>query len=767
MAVLLASRRGFVVGGLAGAIGMAVWPGAKPLAAVPGLAPTASDTGFAPTPWYVLGPDGMADIWIAKAEIGQHIGTAQAQVIAEELELPWEQVRILYVPGHDPRYGAQITGGSTSVSTTFDTLSRAGAAGRVALVAAAAAQWSVPVGECSAAKGVVRHAASSRTLTYGDIVQHADPAAFFSEDEIKAVVLKQPSDCTLVGVSVPARDIPSKLDGTAKFGIDHSLDGQVYARPRLPPLRRGAKVLSVDDARARAAVPAYLGHVSIADPSDSLEGWVVAYATDWWSASKAANLLDVRYDLGSTNGGSTAGVDDAALQEHAKELQATSDEPEFVRVGDAGAALQSAGTRLEAVYLTGTNLQAQLEPLNAQAEQRDGVWHIYAGTQDVGQATQLLAKALEVPEAQVQMHQFPLGGAFGRKLDANFMIPAALTAKAIGRPVKLVFSREDDLGYSNPRLPTYQALRAGLGPDGKLAALSTDVVAGWPSIWIQPKSMLRDKQRDQRGIDPYAVAGADHWYDIPNQTVRAIENDLANRACPPGYLRGVAPGYTFWALESFMDECALSAGQDPLAFRLAHLSGAGMNAGDTPVTAGGGARLAAVLRQAADKAGYGKALPKDAAFGISASSGQDRKMPTWIGCVAQVAVDRATGMVDVRRLTLVVDVGRAVNPSAVRAQIEGAVLWGLSLALHEKCSIGKGRVVQANYDAFRPLRIDQQPSLDITLIKSDGFPSGIGEPGLTVAAPAIGNAIHAACGVRLRSLPMTPEAVLAGLQAKS
>ena len=306
-------------------------------------------------------------------------------------------------------------------------------------------------------------------------------------------------------------------------------------------------------------------------------------------------------------------------------------------------------------------------------------------------------------------------------------------------------------------------LRAALDAGGKFAGLVTDVVAGWPSAWIQPQIEIEDKQNDQHGIDPFAVAGTNNWYDIPNQSVRAIENDLAGQACPPGYLRGVGPGYTVWALESMIDECAAAAGQDPLAFRLAHLSGKGRNAGDTPVTAGGASRLAAVLRQAASRAGYGTTLPKDTAFGVAGTSGQSRKSPSWIGCIAQVAVDRSTGQVSVQRLTLVVDIGQAVNPRATLAQIEGATLFGLSVALHERCSFQDGRIVQTNFNSFRPLRIDEAPALDITLVKSDAGPSGIGEPPMTVVGPAVANAIFNACGVRLRSLPITPAAVLAGL----
>ena len=229
----------------------------------------------------------------------------------------------------------------------------------------------------------------------------------------------------------------------------------------------------------------------------------------------------------------------------------------------------------------------------------------------------------------------------------------------------------------------------------------------------------------------------------------------------------MAPGYTIWALESLIDECAVAMGRDPLAFRLAHLTGKGRNAGDTPVNAGGALRLAAVLRQAASRAGYGTKLPKDTALGVAGSPGQSRKSLTWIGCIAQVAVDRMSGEISVQRLTLVVDVGQSVNPSATLAQIEGATLWGLSVALHDRCSFQHGRIVQSNFNSFRPLRIDQVPALDVTLVKSDAAPSGIGEPAITVVAPAIANAIFNACGVRLRSLPLTPAAVLAGLQVRT
>jgi CO/xanthine dehydrogenase Mo-binding subunit len=301
------------------------------------------------------------------------------------------------------------------------------------------------------------------------------------------------------------------------------------------------------------------------------------------------------------------------------------------------------------------------------------------------------------------------------------------------------------------------------GERREVTAMEHHASAGWPTQVMAPSSM----PKGQNGVayDPFAISGADHWYDVGVQKVRAISNDLANATFRPGWLRSVGPGWTNWALESFMDEAALKAQTDPVVFRLNLLTGKGRNAGVTPNSVGGAKRQAAVVRRAAELAGWGAALPPDTALGIATSFGQERDMPTWVACVARVHVDRSSGDVKVEKLTLVIDAGTIVDPDGARAQIEGGALWGLSLALHEGTEIVDGQVRDTNLDGYTPLRMADAPELDIQFVDSLEVPVGLGEPATTVVGPAIGNAIFRAVGARLRHIPITPNAVLSAISS--
>jgi CO/xanthine dehydrogenase Mo-binding subunit len=326
----------------------------------------------------------------------------------------------------------------------------------------------------------------------------------------------------------------------------------------------------------------------------------------------------------------------------------------------------------------------------------------------------------------------------------------------------VVWTRADDSRFDSPRSPSVQVLKMAFGEGGRVTAMDHAACAGWPTEAMAPFFM--PKGANGQPFDPFAIAGADHWYSVGAQRVRAIGNDLANQTMRPGWLRSVGPGWTNWAVESFMDEAAAEAGVDPLAFRLRMLDATGRNAGSAPNAVGGAKRQAAVLQRVAAKAGWGQPLPKGTGLGLATTFGQERTMPTWTACAARVRVDPASGAVKVEKLTLVVDCGTVVNPDGALSQVEGAALWGLSLCLHEGTAFENGQPKDLNLDTYTPLRINDVPELEVEFVPSTEAPVGLGEPATTVVGPAIGNAIFRACGARLRDLPIRPEAVKAAIK---
>ena len=396
--------------------------------------------------------------------------------------------------------------------------------------------------------------------------------------------------------------------------------------------------------------------------------------------------------------------------------------------------------------------------MNALAYEKDGVWHIHTGNQFASRTGGIAAGALGIDPKNVVLHQYFLGGGFGRRLDADMVIPAVLASKAVGKPVKLIYGREDDMAMDFTRPLTYQKVKAGLDANGMLVGLQHDVVCAWPTARWGIPAFLTPSVDKKGSLDGFTVNGADFWYTVPNHKVRAVLNELAQKATPSGQLRSVAPGWTFWAVESMIDELAHAAGKDPVDFRLALLDGAGANAG-------GAKRLANALRTAVGRSGYGAtALPKNSGIGVACVSSQERATATWTACAAQVEVNPSSGAFKVNRLTLAMDLGTVVNPDGVRSQIEGSTLWGMSLALFEKAPLENGALQVSNFDGYTPLRMSQMPDLDISIISSNDAASGCGEPGVTVVAPAIANAIFNAVGARVRSLPITAEVVKAAMK---
>ena len=748
------SRRSFLVGTAAAGLALGY-------SAVPGM--LGADQAFAaagnfdPSVWYSIAPDGIVTVTCGKADMGQHIASTMAQIVAEELGSNWKDMRVQLASNdpkfNDPVLGAQITGGSWSTMMNFDAMSRAGAAGRIALTDAAAASMGVPASELVVRDSTISHPKSKKSMSFAEIVKGGKATKTFTPDELKSIKLKSPEQYTLIGVSVPQLDIPSKTNGTAKYGIDVMLPGMVYGKVVTPPVRYGATVKAVDDSAAKK-VPGFIKAVTLDDKTGSTTGWVVAVANTYANARKAADALKISYD-----GGPNAKLSSESLLSEAKRLQALDDSGQFfVKDGDTAAAFGTAAKVMEAEYTTSINIHAPLEPMNATAELKGDIWHIYSGNQFATRSGAIAAGAAEVDPKFVVMHQMWLGGGFGRRLDADMMVPAVQAAKAVGKPVKVIYSRENDMTMDYSRPLTFQKVKAGLDADGKLIALNHDVVSAWPTQrWGIPDFL--SPSVDKKGpLDAFTVNGADFFYSVPNHNVRAILNEMAHNATPSGQLRSVAPGWTFWAVESMIDELAHAAGKDPAEYRIALLDGKGKNDG-------GAQRLRNTLLAAMGLAGYGtKQLPKGEGMGVACVSSQERATASWTACVAHVAV-APSGEVKVKKLTVATDVGTQVHPDNIRAQVEGAALWGLSLAMYEKATLKDGGIEQTNFDTYTPLRMSQMPEVAVNVIANGEKATGVGEPAVTVIAPALGNAIFNACGARVRSLPITAEAVKANMKA--
>jgi isoquinoline 1-oxidoreductase beta subunit len=746
------SRRTFMIGA-AGAGFTLAFARADLVFADPAAAVVAK--AFEPSIWYDIDADGIVTVNIIRAEMGQHVGTALARIVADELGADWNSVRIKAVDT-DPKWGIMVTGGSWSVWQSFPYLSQAGAAGRIALIEEGAKLLGVAKESCRVENSKV--VSGAKSIGYGDIVRRGNLTRTYTADELKAMPIKKAADRTLIGKPVKALDLPQKTNGSGIYGIDARVEGMVFARPKLPPSRNGCKVVSIDDSAAKG-IKGYQQSIALEDPSGTVPGWVVVVADSFTAANLATDKVVVQWSTPDA-----VKVSEQNILDEGKRLVDAADGGSFV-VNDDGVdqAFAGAASKVEQTYTTSTVLHFQLEPVNALAFQKDGIWEIHTGNQWQSLILPSLVKALGVTDDKVVMRTYLLGGGFGRRLNGDYAVPAALASKALGgKPVKLVWTRADDARFDSPRSPSVQRLAIAFDADKKVVGMQHHAAAGWPTKVMAAFFMPKGKNGEP--YDPFSIAGADNWYTVGAQRVRAISNELANTTFRPGWLRSVGPGWTNWALESFIDEAAHSVGVDAVEFRLRMLDGAGRNAGDDKAAVGGAKRQAAVVKRAAEKAGWGGTLPADTGLGLATSFGQERDMPTWSACVARVKVDRASGAVKLEKLTLVVDAGTIVDPDSALAQCEGALLWGTSMALHEGTAFVNGLVKDTNLDSYTPLRMRDVPELDIEFLPSTEVPVGLGEPATTVVGPAVGNAIFNAVGVRLRHIPIRPVDVVKALQ---
>lgn len=740
------SRRSFLAGSLGIGLVMglgAVLPGCSQEESLSDIVASGASRSFAPTIWFEMDAAGKVLINITKAEMGQHVGTALARIVADELGADWDSVSIAHVDS-DPKWGVMVTGGSWSVVTSFEMLSRAGAAGRSVLIDAAAALMGVDASALSAAGGMVSGA--GQTMSFAEIVSRGDISRSFSDEEISAMPIKAPAARNLIGKSATALDVPAKSRGDAIYGLDAELPGMVYAHPLMPPTRFGSAVTSIDDSGARS-VPGYQQTLTINDPSGYVQGMALVVADSFASAIKASELVSVQWSAGKT-----ASVSEADIFAEGKRLvDAPSSGTLFVDVGDTAVAMEASDDTLSATYRTGTVLHFTLEPQNALVEFRDGQCHVHAGNQWQSLIIPVLAESLEMDEKDIVLHTYYLGGGFGRRLFGDQMIPAAHAARELGKPVKLVMTRPADSLFDCVRSPSVARFDAAFDTEGALAAVDHAAAAGWPTLAMMP-GFLGAGVDGAGKFDGFSINGADHWYSLANHRVRAINNELAQKTFLPGWLRSVGPGWIGWGVESFIDEIAARLGVDPLAYRLSLLDAQGRQAGSAPMQVGGASRLAAVLEDVRNRSRWGRSLPAGEGLGVAVAHGQERAMPTWSACVAHVVVNGSE--VKVKKLWQTLDCGTVVHPDGALAQAEGATLWGLSLALHEGTQFENGQVLDRNLDSYTPLRMADVPELAIKFMDNDEFPTGLGEPPMIAVAPAIGNAIFAATGRRVRDLPI-------------
>jgi isoquinoline 1-oxidoreductase beta subunit len=684
---------------------------------VTGAAAPKQQEPFAPNAFIRIDSKGAVTFIIPQAEMGQGVYTSIAMILAEELDVAWDRVKVEAAPPSDklygnPTFGLQVTGNSNSIRSFWMPLRKAGAAARAMLVEAAAHKWNVDKGACRAENGEVIHATSGRKLAYGDLISDASRLA-----PPKDPALKAPSEFRTIGKPLKRLDTPDKVNGKAVYGIDAMPPGVKFATSAACPVF-GGKVAHVDDLKAKQ-IPG-VRQVLVFD------NFVAVVGDHMWAAKQGLAALAITWDEGPNARVTSADV--------WKQIRASSEKSGVVAkaTGDAAKALAE-GERLDAAYEMPFLAHAPMEPMNCTAHVRPDSCEVWVGIQVQTRAQAIAAKVTGLPPEKVIVHNHVLGGGFGRRLEIDFIEQAVRIAKQVEGPVKLIWSREEDIQHDIYR-PVYRDVMAATLSKGKILGW-THRVTGSSILarWLPPAF--------QKGIDIDAIdSAADIPYDIPNLRVEYMRDEPP--AVPTGFWRGVGPNNNVFAVEGFIDELAKKAGKDPVVFRRDML--------------GNNARLRAAVDLAANKAGWGNVLPARSGRGIGAQVA----FGSYIATVIEVAVDDF-GEVHLKKIVSAVDTGIVVNPDTVVAQLQGGLIFGLTAALYGEITINKGRVQQSNFHDYRMLRIDQVPDIEVHLIPSGETPGGIGETGTTAGPPALGNAIYAATGVRLRRMPIDRAALAA------
>jgi isoquinoline 1-oxidoreductase beta subunit len=679
------------------------------------------DTSFKPNVYLRIAPDDSITVIVNKSEMGQGVTTSLPMIIADELEADWKQVRYVSAPAadeyKDPVWGMQSTGGSTSVRHMHDALRKAGAAAREMLIIAGSEALKAPLRECAAVNGVVRNMKTGKGLSYGKLVFEASRLPVPQNP-----TLKKEGQFKYIGKAMPRLDVPEKSTGKAMFGIDTFAPGMLYAA-LARPTQYGAEPASFDKAAAeqikgvKAVVSIPRGIAVVADTLDA--------------AWKGRNLLNVQW-----RNAKAPGLDTASLE---KEMMAKISEQGLIAKtqGDAKAALGAASKKVEAAYLLPYLSHATMEPMNCTASVTAEQCDIWAPTQNQGGIKGMAVKVTGLKPEQVFVHTTYLGGGFGRRFETDFAEEAVTIAKITGKPVKVIWTREEDIQNDFYRPANYTKIEAGLDDKGKVTAWSHKIVCQSIFARVFPSMM-------KNGIDNAAVEGVtDLEYEVPNLLAEYVRIDLP---VPVGFWRSVGASHNGFVIESFVDELASAAKKDPLEFRLGLLQ-------KHP-------RPKRVLETAAQKAGWGKPPKKGQALGIA----YHLSFGTYVAHVAEVSVDKATGRIKVHKVTCAVDCGSVINSDTVAAQMESGIIMGLSAALKEKMEFAGGGVKTTNFGDYDLLRMSETPEIEVHIVTGRDPLGGIGEPGVPPIAPAVANAVFAATGVRIRSLPMTPAAVLAAMK---
>ncbi|MEZ2311902.1 molybdopterin cofactor-binding domain-containing protein [Paraburkholderia sp. RCC_158] len=678
-----------------------------------GDAPESLQPGvFAPNAFVQIDRSGQVTLVMPKVEMGQGVYTAIPMLIAEELEIPLSSVTLNHAPPDAKRFGDpnqggnQFTGGSTSVRYAWVPMRHAGATARTLLVAAAAQQWKVDPRSCQAENGEVLHAQSGRRASYGQIVDAAAKLPVPTD-----VKLKKPEDFKLVGTRAKRLDSPEKVDGTAKFGLDVRLPGMLYAVIVNSPVF-GGTVASVDEAAARK-VPG-VRQVVRADNA------VAVIGDHTWAAKRGASALVIKW-----NEGTDATV---SMKDIVGDLARAADRKGAVarKDGDVDKAFASAKTRVDAVYEQPFLAHATMEPVNCTVHVLGDSCEIWLGTQVPTRVVDTARKVTGLPRSQIIVHNHLLGGGFGRRLETDMVEQALKIGKHVNAPVKVAWTREEDIQHDIYRPYYYDRISAGLSTNGKPIAWHHRIVGSSVLARFLPAAF-----KDGIDFDAIEVA-SDLPYDLPTQQVEYVRQEPRNILT--GWWRGVGPTRGTFVVESFIDELAAQAETDPVAYRRALL-------GKAP-------RARKVLDVVAKQAGWGTRLPKGQGRGVSVM----HAFGSFFSMIAEVAID--DGEVTVKRVVCAVDCGMVVNPDTIEAQVQGGIIFGITGALYSEITIKDGRVEQSNFTDYRMLRIDQTPVIDVHIVKSAEAPGGIGEPGTAALAAAVANAIYAATGKRIRKLPI-------------